>query len=545
MSMRASHPRDLGRDLQGWHDVCSVDEIDDRHGKAIVVKGNDVALMRDGDSVYALGGVCPHRGGPIAEGEVVDGAVICPLHLWDFDLLTGISAYNPHDVLPSYGCRVRDGRVEIDADSVPMGPGRPDVYLGPWIRRGATDRGMHTVHALSAGHKPEVASMGSRHLETSRGNPGGYPSLEDLVFLPAQLAELPLLDDESVDTSAALGTRAPVPLRLDIPLVVSHMSFGALSREAKLSLATGAKAAGTAICSGEGGMHPEVREAAGLYVAEMASGYFGWNEESIATADAVEIKIGQGAKPGLGGTLPGSKVTEEIAAVRGIEPGRPSHSPARFPDIDSPSALRDRLDWIRSVNPQIPIGVKFVAGHVLEDLAVAMEVGADYVIVDGHGGGTGSAPVHVRDNVGIPSWAVLPRVRAWLDDHGHGDVQIVVTGGFRTPDEIAKGLALGADVVALATASMMAIGCQQYRACHRGTCPVGIATQDPVRRARLDITTSAQRLTRFMTTATSMMVDYCRITGRRSFGGLRPDDLGSLSEQTAELLGLEWLGMPR
>lgn len=528
--------------MTGWQDVCSLDDIVDQRGLALVVRGTDVALIRDGDTVHALGGTCPHRGGPIAEGEVVDGSVICPLHLWDFDLLTGISQYDPHDVLPCFGARVRDGRVEIDADSVPMGPGRPDVYLGPWIRRGANDRGMKQVHSLAQGHRPEVASMGSRRVDAGESRPGHYPSLDDIVFLPAQLARLPLLDDEEVDTTVELGTRASVPLRLDIPLVVSHMSFGALSLEAKLSLANGAREAGTAICSGEGGMHPDVRAAAGRYVLEMASGYFGWNESNIARADAVEVKIGQGAKPGMGGTLPGSKVTAEIAAVRGIEPGTPSHSPSRFVDIDTPAQMAERLDWIRSVNPHIPIGIKFSAGHVLDDLAVAVDVGADYVIIDGHGGGTGAAPVHVRDHLGVPSWTVLHDARAWLDGHGHSDVQIVVTGGFRTPDEMAKDLALGADVVALATASMMAIGCQQYRACHRGTCPVGIATQDPVRRARLDSTTSSERLTRFLTTSTKMMVDYCRITGHRSLTGLEHGDLAALSAQTAELVGIPLMG---
>lgn len=532
-------PRDLGVDADGWVDVCALDDIQDQRGHAVVVRGTDVAILRDGDTVHALGGSCPHRGGPIADGQVVDGKVVCPLHLWDFDLATGISPFDPRDSLPRYDARVRKGRVEVDAGTVPRGPGRPDVYLGPWIRRGAVDRGMYTVHHLADGLNPFVEAMGSERFEPSLDKGRRYASLDDVVFVPAQLARFPLLDEEPVDTSVRLGTRAARPLLLDIPLVVSHMSFGALSREAKVALATGAAAAGTAICSGEGGMHPDERAAAGRYVLEMASGYFGWTEAAIARADAVEIKVGQGAKPGLGGLLPGSKVTAEIAEVRGIAPGETSHSPSRFRDIDNPAALADRLRWIRSVNPGIPIGIKVAAGRVAADVAAAVDAGADYVVVDGLGGGTGAAPVHVKDHVGIPSWVALHAARAWLDGNGHGDVQLVVTGGFRSPDEMAKAMALGADAVALATSALMAIGCQQYRACHRGTCPVGIATQAPALRSRLDTTVSAQRLATFLTAATAMMTDYCRITGRRALTDLSRADLTALRPEVGALLDLE------
>lgn len=532
-------PRDLGLDAVGWTDVGALADLVDGHGIPLVIKGTDVALLRDGHEVHALGGTCPHRGGPIADGRVVDGKVICPLHLWDFDLATGISPFDPRDQLPVYAARVHDGRVEVDADSVPRGPGRPDVYLGPWIRRGAVDRGMYVVQHLADGLAPFVEAMGSERFEPSLDHGRRYASLDDVVFLPNQLARLPLLDHEPVGTSVRLGTRAPEPLVLDIPLVVSHMSFGALSREAKVALATGAAAAGTAICSGEGGMLGDERDAASRYVLEMASGYFGWSEENIARADAVEIKCGQGAKPGLGGLLPGSKVTPEIAEVRGIPEGTDSHSPSRFPDLSSPAALAERLAWIRSVNPRIPIGIKVAAGRIEDDVATAVDCGADYLIVDGLGGGTGAAPVHVKDHVGIPSWVALHRTRAWLDAHGHHDVQVVVTGGFRTPEEMAKVLAIGADAVALASAALMAIGCQQYRACHRGTCPVGIATQAPALRSRLDADVSAERLATFLTAATAMITDFCRITGRTEVAHLHRSDLTALRPETAELLDLE------
>jgi glutamate synthase domain-containing protein 2/nitrite reductase/ring-hydroxylating ferredoxin subunit len=519
-----------------WIDVCALHEIDDRKGRAVAINGTDVAVLRVGDQVHAVGGLCPHRGGLLADGTVIGGSVVCPLHHWDFDLRSGVSPYDPNDRVPVFRARVSKGRIEVDAASVPLGPGRPDVYLGPWIRRGARDRGMHDVHALAGGVGPPIGAMGSLRGDPAHDTGRRYPSLDDVVFRPAQLRRLPLLDHEPVDTSVVLGARAVAPLRLGIPLFVSHMSFGALSREAKIALAMGARAAGTAVCSGEGGMLPDERAAAGAYVLEMASGYFGWTEDAVASCDAVEIKIGQGAKPGLGGQLPASKVTEEIAAVRGLPPGAPSHSPSRFPDLNSPDELAARILAIRGLNPRIPVGIKFGAGDVEADLAVAVDAGADWVTIDGFGGGTGAAPVHVKDHVGVPSWTVIARARRWLDQHGATDVQLVATGGYRTPDEMAKVLALGADAVALATSALMAIGCQQYRACHQGTCPVGIATQDPRLRGRLEIETSANRLLTFLTTATAMIVDYCRLTGRHAVRDLGPDDLEVLASETAALL---------
>jgi methylamine---glutamate N-methyltransferase subunit C len=528
-------PDDLD-DATGWVDVCALEDLPDGRGRPVTVKGTEVALMRDGEEVHGLGNRCPHRGGQIGDGTVVDGKAICPLHSWDFDLRTGISPFNPQDRLETYGVRVVDGRVELDLSSVPRGPGRPDVYLGRWTRRGATDRGMYEVHHLSDGLGPFVEAMGSQRLEADGARP--YVGLDDVVFVPAQVSRSPLLEDQPVDTSIRLGTRAARPLTLDIPLLVSHMSFGAISREAKIALAAGAREAGTAICSGEGGMHPDERLAAGTYVLEMASGYFGWTEEAIASADAVEIKMGQGAKPGLGGTLPGAKVTAEIARVRGVPVGTTARSPARFPDIDGIPDLARRIDWIRSVHPEVPVGLKFAAGDVEADTAAALEAGADYLVVDGLGGGTGAAPLHVKDNVGIPSPWALARVRTWLDTHGVDDVQVVSTGGYRTPAEMAKALALGADAIALATAALMAIGCQQYRACHRGTCPVGIATTRPDLTARLDPEAAAPRLAAYLRTATTMVVDFCRLTGRRSVRELSRADLATLRPELAERTGL-------
>ena len=523
-----------------WTRVCNLTDITSGRGVVRLVSGAEIAVMREGDAVFAVGNLCPHRGGQLGDGAVKDGKVICPLHGWDFDLATGISPFNPEDRVPTYPSRVREGHVEVDASAVPAAPLRPAGYLSQWSRRGATDRGMYVVHHLAEGYGPFVEAMGSERRESGAPH-RPEPSLDDLLFRPAQLDRFPLLSSEPVDTSVRLGTRAGRPLILDIPIFVSHMSFGALSAEAKEALATGASAAGTAIASGEGGMHPRERAAASRYIFEMASGYFGWDDEHIRQADAIEVKIGQGAKPGLGGTLLGSKVTAEIAAVRGVPEGTTVHSPAHFPDINSVADLRRRIDDIRVTAPGIPIGIKFAAGHVERDVAAALDAGADWITIDGLGGGTGAAPTHVKDHVGLPSPFAVYRARQFLDAQGVSDVQLIVTGGFRTPDEVAKGLALGADAVALATASLMAIGCQQYRACHSGSCPVGIATQIQELRDRLDISTSAERLASFLRQTTAMVVDYARICGHDRVSALGHRDLATTHAELARATDLEWI----
>ncbi len=523
-----------------WATACTLDEIDPGRGVVRHVNGAEIALMRDGDAVFAVANECPHRGGQLGDGKVSGGRVICPLHGWDFDLATGISPFNPADRVATYPVRVHEGLVQVDTGAVAPTPARPAGYLSAWTRRGATDRGMYLVHHLAEGAGPFVEAMGSERLERGAPRRPG-PSLDDIVFVPAQLDRLPLLGSEPVDTSVVLGTRAARPLRLEIPVFVSHMSFGALSAEAKEALALGSAAAGTAIASGEGGMHPRERGAADRYIFEMASGYFGWDDDHIRQADAIEVKIGQGAKPGLGGTLLGSKVTAEIAAVRGVKEGMTVHSPAHFPDINSVADLRARIDEIRSVAPGIPIGIKFASGNIELDVAAALEAGADWITIDGMGGGTGAAPTHVKDHVGIPSPFGLYRARRFLDEQGVDDVQLVVTGGFRTPDEIAKGIALGADAVALATASLMAIGCQQYRACHSGGCPVGIATQLQELRSRLEIGTSAERLANFLRGATAMLCDYARICGRHRVTDLGHADIATLDHALASSTDLRWV----
>ncbi len=358
------------------------------------------------------------------------------------------------------------------------------------------------------------------------------PNFEDLYFLPGQLANLPLLDDEVVSTEVVIGEKRNKPLKLKAPVYVSHMSYGALSPEAKMALAKGTAEFGTVMCSGEGGMLPESRELAAQYIFEMASGYFGWTEENIAKADGIEIKMGQSAKAGLGGLLPAHKVKGRIAEVRGLQENTEARSPSRFTDINSLQDMKDRIAWIRSVNPDIPIGIKFAASRIEADLAAAHELDVDWITLDGRQGGTGAAGKHVKDNICVPTVYAIPRARKWLDDHG-SDVKLLVTGGFRTGPDIAKAIALGADAVALATAAMMAIGCQQYRACSSNNCPVGIATQKMNLRDRFDHETSSVRLVNFFEALTEQMTDFARMCGKRNLHDLSPDDMVTTNTEIA------------
>lgn len=350
------------------------------------------------------------------------------------------------------------------------------------------------------------------------------PDFDELLFLPGQVAKLPLLDHVEVNTTTIIGPRAKKPLRLNAPIYVSHMSYGSLSPESKAAMALGARMFGTAICSGEGGMHPMERQNAGDYIFEMASGYFGFSDENIKKATAIDFKFGQAAKAGLGGILPAHKVTPEIAEVRQVPTGIEVHSPSRFPDLNTLEDIKKRIAHLRTLTDG-PIGAKLAASRIEADLEAVVYCGFDFVTFDGRGGGTGAAPVHVKDNICVPLVYAIHRARRWLDDNGVEDLTLVATGGLRTPADFAKALALGADCVAISTAAMMAIGCQQYRACHNNTCPVGIATQKDELRARFNIQISAQRLHNFLNAARDELIDFCRMMGYKHPSMLNINDL--------------------
>jgi len=367
-------------------------------------------------------------------------------------------------------------------------------------------------------------------------------SWDEILVCGAQLATLPRNETEPVRTETVIGPRAAVPLVIATPVYVSHMSFGALSREVKIALARGSAAAGTAMCSGEGGILPESLDAAHRYIFEYVPNRYSVTPENLLAVDAVEIKIGQSAKPGLGGHLPGAKVTDEIAAVRGFPAGEDIVSPARFPDIRNADELRSKVTELREATNGRPIGVKLAAGHIEADLEVALAAGPDFITIDGRAGATGAAPKVVKDATAIPTIFALARARAFLDAAGADGVSLVITGGLRTSGDIAKALAMGADAVAVASAALIAAGCQQYRICHTGRCPVGITTQDPELRARLSIDLSAKRVENFFNAITHELADFARLTGHDDLRALSLGDLRTTSPEIARYTPIAHVG---
>ncbi|WP_296899540.1 FMN-binding glutamate synthase family protein, partial [Thiohalocapsa sp.] len=385
------------------------------------------------------------------------------------------------------------------------------------------------------GHHGRIDAMGVPYDE--------LPKWADIQILTGQLHKLPLLDDDPVGTEVVIGPAAAKPLKLDIPLLVSDMSFGALSEEAKVALARGAELAGTGICSGEGGMLPEEQAENSRYFYELASARFGFSMDKVTQAQAFHFKGGQGAKTGTGGHLPGTKVRGKIAEVRGLAEGESAISPPRFPDWHGLAEFRDFAAQVREASGGIPVGFKLSAQHIEQDIDAALEVGVDYIILDGRGGGTGAAPRLFRDNISVPTIPALARARRHLDRCGADQVTLVITGGLRLPADYVKALALGADAVALSNAPMQAIGCLGMRACHTDNCPVGIATQKENLRARLKIQQSAEQLRNFFQAATELMQVMARACGHDHLNKLNPEDLTTFDRDMAHLTGIAYAGV--
>ena len=513
------------------------------------MEGVDLVVIRRGDTHSVLYGRCLHRGALLADGTVEGDNLLCGLHGWDYRIDTGVSAYNNAEVLTKFTSWLVGDDLMVDRNEVigyllrhPQ-PYDPDMYQGYYHDPHDTPEEpyVHTIHEMAAhgltrtGHHGPVAAMGVSREEV--------PTWEHIQFVTAQLSKLPLLDDEPVATDVCIGPNAERPLWLDIPVFVSDMSFGALSLEAKTALARGAQLAGTGICSGEGGMLPEEQASNSRYFYELASGRFGWSPEVLAKVQAFHFKGGQGAKTGTGGHLPGNKVTGRIAEVRGLPEGTPAVSPSRFPDWDSLDDYRRFADEVREISGGIPVGYKMSAQHIERDIDAALDVGVDYLILDGRGGGTGAAPMIFRDNISVPTIPALARARRHLDHLNRPDVTLVITGGIRTPADMAKALALGADAVAIANSAIQAIGCLGMRACHTNNCPVGIATQKPHLRARLPVDEAAERLDRFLRSSVELMQVLARACGHRRLSDFNTDDLTTFDREMAHLTGIDYGGV--
>ncbi len=397
------------------------------------------------------------------------------------------------------------------------------------------------IHELA---RNGLSKLGHHGPMTSMGVPRDLlPKWDDLQIMVAQMARKPLMEDVAVGTELIIGPEAKKPLQLDIPLFVSDMSFGALSEEAKVSLAKGAQLAGTGICSGEGGMLPEEQESNARYFYELASAKFGYSEEHLSKVQAFHFKGGQGAKTGTGGHLPGAKNQGKISQVRGIESGQPAISPPTFADLSTTKEFRDFADRVREVSGGIPVGFKLSANHIERDVQFALDAGADYIILDGRGGGTGAAPAIFRDHISVPTIPALARARRHLDKQGASRrVTLIITGGLRTPIDFVKALALGADGIALSNSAMQAIGCVGARMCNSNNCPAGIATQKPELRKRLNVDVAAQRLYRFFDASVSLMQIMARACGHDKLSGLNKDDLATFHHPMARLSGVSYSG---
>ncbi len=350
-------------------------------------------------------------------------------------------------------------------------------------------------------------------------------SWNEILIKGAQLSRLPLNREDPVKTETIIGPKAKKPLVIESPIYVSHMSFGALSREAKLALAKGSALAKTAMCSGEGGILPESIGSAYKYIFEYVPNKYSVTVENLTNADAIEIKIGQSAKPGMGGHLPGHKVTKEIASVRGFKEGEDIISPAHFKEIKNKEDLKKTVAWLRETSEGRPIGIKMAAGHIENDLKVALNAEPDFITIDGRAGATAAAPKFVKAATSVPTIFALYRAKKYFDDQGISDVSLLITGGLRISPDFVKALALGADAVAIATSALMAIGCQQYRICDTDKCPMGIATQNPDLRARLNIDQSARQLENFLNVSKEEIMNFARLTGNNDVHDLSVDDL--------------------
>ncbi|MGD8526668.1 MAG: glutamate synthase-related protein [Thioalkalispiraceae bacterium] len=422
------------------------------------------------------------------------------------------------------------------------GPGIPsDERTMPRPRATPEEPEVELIHQLAEegldklGHHGPMAAMGVPRNQ--------LPSWDDIQIMVAQLHRTPLLDDAEVGTELVIGPQAKKPLTLDIPLFVSDMSFGALSEEAKIALARGAELAGTGICSGEGGMLPEEQQSNRHYFYELASAKFGYRDELLNKVQAFHFKAGQAAKTGTGGHLPASKTVGKIAEVRGLSAGQAAISPATFPDLVTVDDFKAFAEHVRNISGGIPIGFKISANHIEQDIEFALQASADYIILDGRGGGTGAAPLLFRDHISVPTIPALARARRYLDQQGaSGKVSLIITGGLRLPSDFIKALALGADGIAIANSAMQAIGCIAARICHTNNCPAGIATQNPELRQRLDVEHAAQRLANFLNSSVSLMKVMARACGHNHLNQLNRDDLASFDKTLSQLSGIRFSG---
>ena len=398
------------------------------------------------------------------------------------------------------------------------------------------------------------------------GSKRKLPHFDDLLFLGASMSRYPLEGyRETCSTKVTLGTRyAEKPLELDIPITIAGMSFGALSGRAKEALGRGASMAGTSTTTGDGGMTPEERGQSKNLVYQLLPSRYGMNPDDLKKADAIEIVIGQGAKPGGGGMLLGQKISDRVAEMRTLPKGIDQRSACRHPDWTGPDDLKIKILEIREITSwKVPIFIKVAGARPYYDTALAVKAGADVVVLDGMQGGTAATQEVFIENVGQPTLACIrPAVDALQDLDQHRKVQLIISGGIRNGADVAKAMALGADAVSIGSAAMIALGDNDpkwekeynelgtiagaYDDWHEGKDPAGITTQDPKLMKRFDPVAGGRRLSNYLKVMTLEAQTIARASGKNNLHNLEPEDLCALTVESAAmarvpLAGTNWI----
>ncbi len=482
-------------------------------------------------------------------GKCAVCAEVCPHGVYALDPFTGVMHIKNYNAC--VGCRICSEFCPVDA--IRINPAESE-YLSrfPWT--------LSTIEEIH--HKAQTGD----YLLSGFGTQQPTPHFDTITVVPSQIASAAPRDKyrEECDMEVVIGEdTCEKPLRLKLPFVWPAMSYGALSKEAKMALAISAAQTGIATNTGEGGLLPEEEwlsrgyadsdftqkewDPGGHLIVQWSTGRWGVSADYLTSSDAVEVKIGQGAKPGMGGHLLGAKVTEEVARVRGIPVGSDALSPCRYYDIQTIDDMKHMVEFIRDVTDyQLPILFKLGPSRPYEDVSACIEVGADAISIDGLIGGTGCSPNVVTQGVGIPTIACLPPAVQALKDHGvHRKVKLIALGGIRNGLDAYKAMAMGADAVGFGSAAQVAMGCRVCYACQKGDCPYGITSQKPEFRARLDPVEAGQKLTNFIHACAEEVKILTMLSGHNSISELSTEDIRAMDLNTAALTGLKLVGYER
>jgi glutamate synthase domain-containing protein 2 len=437
------------------------------------------------------------------------------------------------DTCPIYYEYELEGNYYCDKDSV--GESRSYIRKKRSDEDNSNYKKMVQIKDSSAMADSVVASMGSLKMLPF--------SLGDLFFVPAQLKRIPLNREDQVDTELVIGVGAKKPMRVKSPIMISGLSFGAVSKATKLVIAETAKKLNIGFNSGEGGvLSEEIQDNRENIIVQYSTARFGVDEKLLKSGAAIEIRFGQGAYPGKGSYLPAEKMTYEVAKMRGLKSGEASNSPAHHPDILNPKDLKEKVSWLRKIGEGVPVGAKIGCGDVEDDIKLLAQADVDFIALDGFRGGTGATDKYVRENVGIPIFTAIPRAVKTLNDLGlKTHVTLIASGGLRNSADFAKCLALGADGIYIGTATLIAINCEQYRICYTGKCPTGITTQDPKVINQIDHNICVNRLSNFIEVSTKEIANLARIVGKNDVSKLDKDDLVSVDRNLARATGVRWV----